>query len=98
MGQVIKLGETPEAALLAGMLCEGPEKRRVLFHLALDRLPPDESLKDLIGTTPAKLQAVLALQLDQGLKLGVLQAGLEWWPAEIPHGRGTQETEARGTA
>jgi hypothetical protein len=41
----------------------------------------------LAGASPGKLQAVLALQLDPGLKLGVLQAGLEWWDEELPTGQ-----------
>ncbi len=79
----IRLGESLEAGHLAQMMCESREKRRTVVDYAFDRLPTAADLRWLQDESIEKLRAVLALQIELGLKQGVIMAMTQYWPEEL---------------
>ncbi len=90
LAPIMKLDRSPEARHLAELICEGPGKRCALFLLAVGRLPEAQDLDWIRAESPERLRAILALQADEGLQLGILKAALEFWPQETPKGHVTE--------
>ncbi len=46
-----------------------------------------KALGELLARAPTEQRrALVALALDSALQVGVIRAGLEFWPEDVPHG------------
>lgn len=65
---------------------ESHEETPTQAILKLEGSPHSTVLGSLMATNSEVRRALLALALDSGHQLGVLRAGLEFWPEDLPRG------------